>query len=36
MEQLTNVLEHFNEDLCPYYGRMRTFVQKALNRESFD
>ena len=34
--QLGNVLEHFNEDLGPYYGHMWTLVEKALHRESFN
>ena len=34
--QLGNVLENFNQELGLSYGHMRTFVRKALRRESFN
>ena len=35
-QQVASAIDELRLDMLPFYGRMRSFVRKGLNRESFD
>ena len=35
-DQVARAIDDLDVDMLPFYRRMRSFVQKALNRESFN